>query len=68
MRSVQQLLTEIRGDQEKPLTCRAEDKGWNGYIACLEESDEWRTCGYRMSFGGIFLCDNPARIEQERGK
>ena len=66
--SSQQRLNDIQDDQEKRLACKAEDHGWNGYIVCLEDSREGRSCGYNLPFGQIFLCDNPVRIEQVRGR
>ena len=66
MKEASQRPDDMLGDKEMPLTCRAEDQGWNGYITCLEDSREGRACGYNLPFGQIFLCDNPVRIEQMR--
>ena len=66
MRTAQQGQDEFQDISVKPLVCRAEDRGWNGYIVCLENNSEGRTCGHRVPFGSEALCDNPVRISQIR--
>jgi hypothetical protein len=66
MKAAQQRLDTNQEDQKRPLACKAEDHGWNGYISCLEDTRKSRACGFRMSFGYIYLCDNPRMIEQMR--
>ena len=39
--------------------CKAEDKGWEGYLKCLEESPD---CNFSVNFGGMRMCKCPIRI------
>jgi hypothetical protein len=66
MRTAQQDQDEFQGIPVKPLDCRAEDRGWIGFIVCQEDNSEGRACGHRLPFGLEALCDNPVRISQMR--